>query len=465
MRDSAGLAPDFPTLSLDYAPRHQGNGPGFEALAGLALRLRRLGRIDKGLTEDGEDGLLSPENELKEARVRKGDAQEIRRLNRRAILAHLRRGPLTRADLSRLTGLAKSAVSRLVDELLKEGLLEEGTLTSPPLGRPGTLLHLRPGARFALGAEIGVEGTVLLALDWRGEVLWAREWAHPKEAGPEERFARLLQEALPQAHGALGLGFTLPGVVVGNKLLYAPNLGWRDLDLNPYLASFPLPALAENDAKASALSEVFFHGEENLAYLVLSTGLGVGVVSEGRLLRGTNGAAGEVGHWLGPEERPCACGRKGCLETELGLGALLRHHRALGGEAEGLEALLAKAQAGNPSAQAALAHLGEHLGKFLANLAVAYDPARVVVGGKAAELFPFLEAPLRRALAEHAFLETHRALPVQPSSYGHLAAAVGGASLFLARFFELGGLWAESPRRNGGRYEEVALGTRHGLGA
>jgi len=397
--------------------------------------------------------------------VRKGDTQEIRRLNRRAILGHLRRGPLTRADLSRLTGLAKSAVSRLVDELLKEGLLQEGAFTSPPLGRPGTLLHLRPGARFALGAEIGVEGTVLLALDWRGEVLWAKEWAQPKEAGPEERFRRLREEVFPRAEGALGLGFTLPGVVVGNRLLYAPNLGWRDLDLTPYLASFPLPALAENDAKASALSEVFFHGEANLAYLVLSTGLGVGVVSEGRLLRGANGAAGEVGHWLGPGEAPCACGRKGCLETELGLGALLRHYQALGGEAEDLEALLAEAKRGETLALRSLAHLGEALGRFLANLAVAYDPSRVVVGGKAAELFPFLEAPMRRALAEHAFLETHRALSVQPSSYGHLAAAVGGASLFLARFFELGGLWAESPRRNGGRYEEVALGTRHGFGA
>lgn len=397
--------------------------------------------------------------------MRKGDAQEIRRLNRRAILGHLRRSPLTRADLSRLTGLAKSAVSRLVEELLQEGLLEEGAVTSPPLGRPGTLLHLRPKARFALGAELGVEGTVLLALDWRGEVLWSREWRHPPEAGPKERLARLLEEALPRAQNALGLGFTLPGVVVEGKLLLAPNLGWRELDLSPLLGGLPLPVLAENDAKASALSEVFFRGEANLAYLVLSTGLGVGVVAEGRLLRGANGAAGEVGHWLGEGAKPCACGRQGCLETTLGLGTLLEHHRALGGKALDLEDLLAQAARGNPEAQRAIAQLGEALGRFLANLAVAYDPALVVVGGKAAELFPFLEASLRQSLRKHAFLEDHKDLPVRPSVYGHLAPAVGGASLFLARFFELGGLWAESPRRNGGKYEEVAFGDRHSIGA
>jgi len=113
----------------------------------------------------------------------------------------------------------------------------------------------------------------------------------------------------------------------------------------------------------------------------------------------------------------------------------------------------------------AIHHLGEALGRFLANLAVAYDPARVVIGGKAAEFFPYLEQSLRQSLAAHAFLEAHRSLPVQPSLYGHLAPAVGGASLFLVRFFELGGLWAESPRRNGGRYEEVAFGDRRGLGA
>ncbi|WP_038057189.1 ROK family transcriptional regulator [Thermus amyloliquefaciens] len=397
--------------------------------------------------------------------MRKGDTQEIRRLNRRAILGLLRRGPLTRADLSRLTGLAKSAVSRLVDELLQEGLLEEGASTSPPLGRPGTLLHLKPRARFALGAELGVEGTVLLALDWRGEVLWAKEWRHPREAGPKERLERLLAEVLPHVPGPLGLGFTLPGVVVEDRLLLAPNLGWRGLDLKPLLQEFPLPVAVENDAKASALSEVFFHGEANLAYLVLSTGLGVGVVAEGRLLRGAGGAAGEVGHWLGQGERTCACGRKGCLETELGLGNLLAHHRSLGGKAEDLEALLQQAKEGEPKALEAIHHLGEALGRFLANLAVAYDPARVVIGGKAAEFFPYLEPPLRRSLAAHAFLEAHGALSVQPSLYGHLAPAVGGASLFLARFFELGGLWAESPRRNGGRYEEVAFGDRRGLGA
>lgn len=257
----------------------------------------------------------------------------------------------------------------------------------------------------------------------------------PPAAGLSERLRRLLREALSLSEGALGLGFTLPGVVVEGRLLLAPNLGWKDLDLTPP-SGLPLPLLAENDAKASALSEVFLHGETHLAYVVLSSGLGVGVVAEGRLLRGANGAAGEVGHWLGEGARPCACGRPGCLETELGLGSLLA---ARGGGAGDLKALLARARRGDPLTLRALAQLGEALGRFLANLAVAYDPARVV-GGKAAELFPYLEAPLRRSLEAHAFLEAHRALPVQPSVYGHLAPVVGGASLFLARFFELGGL-------------------------
>lgn len=137
-----------------------------------------------------------------------------------------------------------------------------------------------------------------------------------------------------------------------------------------------------------------------------------------------------------------------------------------GGTASTLEGLLAGARAGEEAALLALRQLGEALGRFLANLAVAYDPARVVVGGRVAELFPFLEAPLRASLEAHAFLEAHRRLPVAPSVYGHLAPAVGGASLFLARFFELGGLWAEGPRRNGGEgYAEVAFGDRYGLGA
>ena len=150
----------------------------------------------------------------------------------------------------------------------------------------------------------------------------------------------------------------------------------------------------------------------------------------------------------------------------LGLETLVKRYRALGGTASTLEGLLAGARAWEEAALLALRQLGEALVRFLANLAVAYDPARVVVGGRVAELFPFLEAPLRASLEAHAFLEAHRRLPVAPSVYGHLAPVVGGASLFLARFFELGGLWAEGPRRNGGEgYAEVAFGDRYGLGA
>ena len=281
--------------------------------------------------------------------MRKGDVQTLRRLNRRAILNQLRRGPLSRADLARATGLAKSAVSRLVEELLQEGLLEEGPAAPSPLGRPPTLLRLKPRARMALGAEVGVEGTVLVALDWQGQVAWSKEWAHAPEEDLHARIQRLLLEVRPHLQDALGLGITLPGVVAGRRLLLAPNLGWREVDLSPHLAALPLPVALENDAKASALSEVFLHGEQNLAYVVLSTGLGVGVVAEGRLLRGATGAFGEVGHWLGEGVSPCRCGRRGCLEVALGLETLVKRYRALGGTASTLEGLLAGARAGEES--------------------------------------------------------------------------------------------------------------------
>mgnify|MGYP003363385801 CR=1 FL=1 len=279
----------------------------------------------------------------------------------------------------------------------------------------------------------------------------------------QERLLRALEfgEALGAKVGVLHTG------LIPVRHPVAERLAWEALEETlALLRDPPLPVALENDAKASALSEVFLHGEQNLAYVVLSTGLGVGVVAEGRLLRGATGAFGEVGHWLGEGVSPCRCGRRGCLEVALGLETLVKRYRALGGTASTLEGLLAGARAGEEAALLALRQLGEALGRFLANLAVAYDPARVVVGGRVAELFPFLEASLRASLQAHAFLEAHRRLPVAPSVYGHLAPAVGGASLFLARFFELGGLWAEGPRRNGGEgYAEVAFGDRYGLGA
>lgn len=381
---------------------------------------------------------------------RKGDPLEMKRINRRAILEALKGSrSLTRAELARRLGLTKSTISSLMDQLVSEGLvLSRGDTLRPKsqLGRPGVEVGLNPAGAVALGAELGVENSVVLAVDWTGTLLFREEWGADPRTPLAERLERLTQvtrHALQRHPEALGLGLALPGVVDARGWLhYAPNLGWRDFSVAEALqARLPFPVHIENDANSSAAGEVFFTPRQGqLAYLMLGTGLGVGLVQDGVVLRGANGAFGELGHWLGSSPKRCRCGRVSCLETEVSLRAMLEHYHTLGGKAKDFWEVLKQAQTGHRLAVESLAELGRALGRLIANLAVAYDPERVVLGGAGAEAWDYLQQPLRQAVEEHAFLRQHQRLEVQPSLFGHLAPAMGAAALVLHSFLASGGL-------------------------
>lgn len=380
------------------------------------------------------------------------DQQIIKRQNRRVILEVLRRnGPLSRAELAREVGLTKSTISSLTQELLDEGTLTEGTLQTSGLGRPGTLLEMRSEGALALGAELGVESTVVMVLDLSNQAQQQWEWVESPGTPLPERLHKLatqIQTRLPDYKNLLGVGLTVPGVVHDDQtLVYAPGPGWRNehpaADLEKLLG---LPVILQNDANASALGETFWGESHNpLAYIILHTGLGTGLVVDGQVYRGRFGAAGELGHWKSNTTQKCSCGQMGCLENDLSLRALVQHYQTLSKRNEGFWGILKLAQQGDPRALAALEDLGTQLGRFIANLAITFDPAVVVLGGAGAEAWKYLQTPMRSKLRQLAFIPEHADLPVRPSAFGHLAPAMGAAALVLQRFLANGGTRDWSP--------------------
>ncbi|MDX2006910.1 MAG: ROK family transcriptional regulator [Meiothermus sp.] len=378
------------------------------------------------------------------------DQQRIKRHNRRLILEAVRReGSLSRAELARAVGLTKSTVSALTQELLEERLLSEGTLRTPGLGRPGLTLELHSEGALALGIELGVERTTVILLDLASQPQGRWEWPEKPETPLPERLVRLAERVGREVEGLgqpLGAGLTVPGVIREDRtLVYAPNfgLGWREErpadDLEALLG---MPVVLENDAKASALGETFW-GENHspLLYIVLATGLGTGLVVNGQVYRGRIGAAGELGHWLlGAQRQPNGTS---VVEGEVSLRASVLRYQAQGGRVEGFRELMEQAQSGDALAQQTLEHLARQLGHFVANAAVAFDPAVVVLGGLGAEAWPWLEAPLRERLSEVAYVPEHAAMPIRPSAFGHLAPAMGAAALVLQRFLASGGVREE----------------------
>jgi predicted NBD/HSP70 family sugar kinase len=380
------------------------------------------------------------------------DQHRIKRQNRRLILEALRRnGSLSRAELARAVGLTKSTVSTLIQELLGEQVLCEGALLATALGRPGMSLEFRSDTTMALGVELAVENTSVILLDLNNQAQGQWEWVESPSTPLPERLQKLAAQVQTQVPGferLLGIGLAVPGVVRQDRtLVYAPNFGpsWRDEHPAEALEGLlGLPVTIDNDANASAFGETFW-GENHspLLYIMLTTGLGTGLVVDGQVYRGRSGAAGELGHWL-IEQRPRS--QAGAVvESELSLRASVWRYQAQSGRSEGFRGILGRAEEGDQIALKTLEQLARQLGRFIANVAVAFDPAVVVLGGPGAEAWSWLEAPLQDTLKELAFIPEHACLPVRPSAFGHLAPAMGAAALVLQRFLASGGTREWSP--------------------
>ncbi|MBE4741240.1 ROK family transcriptional regulator [Streptomyces caniscabiei] len=320
-------------------------------------------------------------------------------------------GPLSRAGVASHIGLTRAAVSTLVDELIRSGLLEElGPERPGRVGRPGSALALSGRGPAGIGAEIGVDHLAVCAVDLRGEVR-ARAERHGTNRGraPEpviEELTQLVRQVVAEAEGEglwpAGLAVAVPGLVASDTrtVVRAPNLDWHDTDVGALLPD-DLPVTVDNEANFGGLAELWLGDGTPSDFLHVSAEIGIGgaVVVDGRLLRGTRGFAGELGHVpVRPEGPDCACGGRGCLEQYAGEEAVLRAAGLEPGEHQ-VEFLAERAAAGDKHVHRALRGAGTALGVALTGAVNLLDPRTVVLGGALAALAPWLLPSLERELA------------------------------------------------------------------
>jgi predicted NBD/HSP70 family sugar kinase len=269
---------------------------------------------------------------------RKAGPGDARRHNRALVLRTVfRQGPLSRADLARVTHLTRVTTSDLAAELLAEGLVEElGTRIDQGVGKPATLLGVVPDARLTITLDLSDDERFRAALvDLAGKVLDRRTAERDGRTGAaavEMALALAADLAAAADRPLLGVGVGSPGVVdPAGTVLEAPNLGWHDVDLAARLgAGLDAPIHVANDANAAALAELSLgeHADRSLLCIKVGQGVGAGVVLDGHLVVGDRFAAGEIGHVVvDPDGEPCACGRTGCLETAIAAPRLRRRSR------------------------------------------------------------------------------------------------------------------------------------------
>lgn len=376
------------------------------------------------------------------------DHTDIRATNLAAVLGHLRReAPCSRAAIAAGTGLNKATVTSIVGDLLDRRLVRETQQTQNHVGRPATLLVLDGSAYATLGLEVSARGLTALGCDTAGEQVLRWHRAGPGvDAGPAKTIAALAALArraisTVQASGRRVLGITVgvPGLVNREgAVVLAAGLGWRDVPLRAELAAAlgrpDIPVTVDNDASLGVLAEHLYGplaGTANLIEITGDTGVGAGIIVDGRPLEGHLGYVGEIGHLrLVPDGPLCGCGRRGCLEALASLPAILAR---IDGLADGdpqlqLEQLIRRADDADATVTKVLTEAGTHLGHGIAALVNILNPEVVMLGGAYALLADHLTPAIEKALRDATIAPDAGGCTIAPSTFPLTATPLGATA-------------------------------------
>ena len=385
-----------------------------------------------------------------------------RDINRQILLNLVRdHQPVSRADLARHMQIGRGVVTSLVDELIRDRVIYESTTADAPRGRKPMMLHVRTHDRLAVAVDIRFSRTYLMLGDFAGTVIAVESFATILEPNAlvdalASRITRL-RNAHKSAGRCQGIGLVVPGMVdhETGRVLNAPQLGWRDVDVRDALTRRTgLEVHVDNASVACALAQLWLgeRGKEaprDFVYVTVGDGVGTGVVVNGEVMRGHDNTAGEFGHVpIDPRGPECLCGSRGCLESYTSNLATLS--RYLGHEfsptttrtllqESGLTIadVITRAKDGDRAAQRALEETARHLGSGLAVIINTLNPAQIFIGGEITEVFTHLVPIMRSVITERALTPRAAATPIvaDPASlYPRLrgATALVAAPIFAA---------------------------------
>ena len=383
-----------------------------------------------------------------------------REVNRQILLNLVREHePISRADLARRMEIARGMVTSLVDELIADGSLYEGATVDSPRGRRPQMLFVRTRGRLVIAVDVRFSRTYVMLGDFSGSAI-AMETFDTIE-NPEEFVSELRRRVrrLLATHGDAGtcegVGIVVPGMVdsLTGRVLNAPHLGWRNVDLGAMLElATGMPVFVENAPIACALAQMWLgqRGAAELSdfvYVNVSDGVGTGVVVNGQVMRGVRNTAGEFGHVpLSPDGPECHCGGRGCLEAYA--SDLATVTRYLGQpfspatarsivQSSGLtiDDVIARAHAGDDKAVAAIEATARYLGAGLAVIVNTLSPAQICIGGEITEAWDLIAPIMRKTISERALTDVASVTPIVPEKAPSQARLRGATTLVAAPRF------------------------------
>ncbi len=391
------------------------------------------------------------------------DQAFVRELNLSLVLRFIHNeAPVSRSQIAQATGLNKSTVSSLVEDLLQRQLVHETGVNSNGTGRPATMLEINPQAGGIIGVELGVDFIAVALTNFTATILW-RETVNVAPSDAQEKTINKMLELTDKAidickdHGLylLGFGLSVPGTAnLGEGILiFAPNLQWRNVPFGKIFCEHTnLKVYVENDANAAAIAEHLFgvaRKSDDFIFVVVSFGIGGGLFLNGNLYRGKNGFAGEIGHTpivAEPYQNPCHCGNLGCWETYANQGSLIK--RVVTRLESNRESIIPKFMAEQNSpltisiikqaadkydkeAVEALEETGAALGLGFASLIDIFNPGKIILGGSLSSIGIHLLPSIKETATKHSLSDVSPKVDIMLSAFETDAILIGAISIVI----------------------------------
>jgi predicted NBD/HSP70 family sugar kinase len=383
----------------------------------------------------------------------------LRALNLELVFRHVLAAdtPVSRTELAAATGLTRPTITRIVEELIAGRLVTEtGATPDGRAGRPRMGLTVSRSGPAGLGLDIRTDGLAACVVDLTGAVrhLAFAPFSDAEAPAVLDRLGRMATEAVDaaSAEGLTVVTATLavPGPTDGGLVRTAPSLGWRDVNagalLAERLAHLDLVTDVDNEANLAARGELRRATPDHFLYVSGGLDIGAGIILDRRLMRGSHGWGGELGHvTVDPDGKPCGCGSRGCLQTYASVGAILGGEIPPAGQ-NAVNALLGWADAGRPETLAAFDTAARALGIAIANVLNLLDIDTVFLGGSYALLASWFTAGIEAELTQRVLSSRWAPITVRPAMLGPDAAAIGAAMAVVDRVRRDPTAWLASGR-------------------
>lgn len=375
------------------------------------------------------------------------DVHDVRDINQ-TILLHLirERQPISRAEISKTTGLRPGTVSSIVNRLIRKGVIREGAEGPSSGGRKPRFLYINGENAYVLAIDIGVRETVYAVSDFNGRIL--KQKSVMTKGKPQIFLKNLcteIKKTISKNYSRVkfeAVGVSVPGLVnrTTGEVAVSPNLEWNNAPVKKLIEDeLGLPVYVENDANAAAFSELWYGPLDEikiktLLYILVVDGLGTGLIINGNLHIGSEIGLGGFGHMcIEPNGELCSCGRKGCWETLASESATIaRYSRLTNNKSDSITIteIITKANDGDKQAIAAIKATAEYLGDGIASIAHGLSPEIIVIGGDISAAWNLIEPIIKKKLKSEyiipsiAKMEVRPASVTQPSLFGAIPIAL-----------------------------------------